>query len=142
MFPLRSWWRLPRAERLPFILYWFALRALRAAVRMSGVAATRRRLGAFARSPITAAKYDATAGHRLAQLLAIAGGRGPLPATCLPQALLLEVLLKRRGHAPCLRIGVRRVNGATDAHAWVECEDGVVGPATYHTAFEPSVRNG
>jgi hypothetical protein len=42
-------------------------------------------------------------------------------ASCLTQALAAEVLLSRAGHAPRLRIGLRRDgSGALRAHAWVE----------------------
>ena len=47
--------------------------------------------------------------------------------TCLVEALAADCMLRRRGHAPSLKIGVRR--GALmsiDAHAWVECSGGVV----------------
>ncbi len=55
-----------------------------------------------------------------AQLVAIAGRRGLVRATCLPQALLLHALLRRSGFAPELKIGVSRKDEAFDAHAWVE----------------------
>jgi hypothetical protein len=42
-------------------------------------------------------------------------------ASCLTQALAAEVLLRRAGHAPHLRIGLRRDDsGALRAHAWLE----------------------
>jgi hypothetical protein len=42
-------------------------------------------------------------------------------ASCLTQALAAEVLLRRAGHTPRLRIGLRRdESGALRAHAWVE----------------------
>ena len=47
--------------------------------------------------------------------------------TCLVEALSADCMLRRRGHAPELKIGVRR--GAVmsiDAHAWVECSGAVV----------------
>lgn len=46
------------------------------------------------------------------------------PATCLVQALAADVMLRRRGVASKLRIGVRSGDNATEpieAHAWVEC---------------------
>jgi Transglutaminase-like superfamily len=47
--------------------------------------------------------------------------------TCLVEAFAADCMLRRRGHAPALKIGVRR--GAVmsiDAHAWVECSGSVV----------------
>ena len=48
------------------------------------------------------------------------------PATCLVQALAAGVMLRRRGLACRLRLGVRTRAGAggarLEAHAWVECD--------------------
>jgi hypothetical protein len=47
--------------------------------------------------------------------------------TCLVEALAAHGMLRRRGHASALKVGVRR--GALmsiDAHAWVECSGTVV----------------
>ena len=48
------------------------------------------------------------------------------PATCLVQALAAATMLRRRGLACELRIGVRTrgiaAGAAIEAHAWVECE--------------------
>ncbi len=48
-------------------------------------------------------------------------------ATCLPQAIVTRLLLKRRGYAATLRIGVA-MNGAGQlvAHAWVEREGRII----------------
>jgi len=54
-------------------------------------------------------------------------------ATCLTQALALQWLLSRSGHASRIHLGARKdAAGKFDAHAWVECEGRVVigGPAT------------
>jgi hypothetical protein len=48
-------------------------------------------------------------------------------ASCLTQALVTQVLLRRAGFAPALRIGLaRRAGGAVSAHAWLENEGEVV----------------
>lgn len=50
-------------------------------------------------------------------------------ATCLVQALAADVLLRRRGVACELRLGVRAGGTNTvpiEAHAWIECDDAVV----------------
>ena len=48
-------------------------------------------------------------------------------ATCLPQALAAEALLKRGGLPADLRIGVRKdASGKLLAHAWVESEGRIV----------------
>lgn len=48
-------------------------------------------------------------------------------ATCLTQALALQFVLARTGHASILHIGVRKdAEGTFSAHAWVTCNDRVV----------------
>ncbi|MEQ5787982.1 lasso peptide biosynthesis B2 protein [Erythrobacter sp. NFXS35] len=48
-------------------------------------------------------------------------------ATCLTQALALQFVLARTGHASLLQIGVRKgADEAFSAHAWVTCNDRVV----------------
>jgi hypothetical protein len=47
--------------------------------------------------------------------------------TCLAEALVMYTLLRRHGHSPALRIGVRRADSSPlQAHAWVECDGDVV----------------
>jgi aryl-alcohol dehydrogenase-like predicted oxidoreductase len=43
-------------------------------------------------------------------------------AGCLPRALALQWMLKRRGIAADIRLGVRTDAGTLSAHAWVECQ--------------------
>lgn len=58
---------------------------------------------------------------------------GPLRARCLARALVLRQLLDRRGITEAVvRIGVRRVEGRFDAHAWVELRGHVVGEQVEH----------
>jgi transglutaminase-like putative cysteine protease len=49
-----------------------------------------------------------------------AGRYGPA-GTCLPKSLALAWMLRGRGVAATVRIGVRTAGGF-EAHAWVECE--------------------
>lgn len=50
-------------------------------------------------------------------------------ANCLPQAMTLDVLLRRDGYRPKLQIGVARGSqGEFQAHAWVEVEGNAHGP--------------
>jgi hypothetical protein len=60
-----------------------------------------------------------TARH-LARLVRIAANHGPYRATCLRQALALWWMLRRRGIAAELHIGVRKEEDRLQAHAWVE----------------------
>jgi hypothetical protein len=56
-----------------------------------------------------------------------AAGRRITGTTCLAEALAADTMLRRRGHKPLLRIGVRQGDRSLlDAHAWVECDGQVV----------------
>lgn len=55
------------------------------------------------------------------RLVAAACSVLPLRPTCLTRSLALVYLLRRRGHAAELRIGVRKAGEVFGAHAWVEC---------------------
>jgi hypothetical protein len=85
-------------------------------------AAALRRAGRYARSIAAAARH-----HPL-----------PLDARCLHRALVLHRWLRRDGLPSELRVGVQKVNGALNAHAWVELGGAVVGddPAAL-AAFAP-----
>jgi hypothetical protein len=70
---------------------------------------------------------DRTAVDTVTWAVGAAGRYLPGTPTCLPQALTTQVLLRRRGHPACLRIGVARgERGALQAHAWVESDGRVV----------------
>lgn len=56
-----------------------------------------------------------------------AAGRRITGTTCLAEALAVYTMLRRRGHEPLLRIGVRKCDRSLlDAHAWVECDGQIV----------------
>jgi transglutaminase superfamily protein len=56
-----------------------------------------------------------------------AAGRLVPGATCFAEALAAQVMMRRYGHDPVIRVGVRKA-GASDlaAHAWVECDGRIV----------------
>lgn len=72
-------------------------------------------------NPLIAGNFSPDDIVRVATLVNIAAVYVPFPATCLTRSLLLGWMLRRRGVASALRIGVRLTQGALDAHAWVEC---------------------
>lgn len=57
--------------------------------------------------------------ERQAQVIAAVAERLPRRPTCLPRALVLAGLLRRRRRAAELCVGVRMA-GSFDAHAWIE----------------------
>ena len=109
------------------MLAWLPLVSL--SLRLAGYGPTRRwveRLSPVG-SPRTVATTDVQAAERMAQLAAIAGRRGAVTATCLRQSMLVYGLLRRRGFAPELVLGVRKLDQSFDAHAWVELEGVALG---------------
>jgi len=50
----------------------------------------------------------------------------PLPTTCLSRTLAAHLMMSRLGFTSVPRIGVRNANGHFAAHAWLECQDGIV----------------
>jgi hypothetical protein len=132
-----AWRALPWRERLllPRLVLWLALVDL--GLRLAGYARLRAgcdRLGG--RGPFRAATLDdLAAAHRLAELAAIAGRRGPRAATCLRQALVVGTLLRRQGLDAQLRIGVQPDAERFGAHAWVELGGVALGPQG--AAFAP-----
>jgi hypothetical protein len=126
---LRGWWGLPGSERwtLLLILVWLPL--ISSSLRAVGYVRTRRWIEKLSsvKSPRAATDNDLQSSERLAQLAAIAGRRGAVTATCLRQSLLVYGWLRHRGFAPELMLGVRKQEGAFDAHAWVELEGRALG---------------
>jgi hypothetical protein len=64
-----------------------------------------------------------------------------LNAPCLPTALTAQTMLRRRGIASKLCLGVRRDATALAAHAWLEIDREVVFGAT-EVAYAPVARYG
>ncbi|MGH9144935.1 MAG: lasso peptide biosynthesis B2 protein [Vicinamibacterales bacterium] len=69
--------------------------------------------------------------HRIEWAVAAAARRLPVSTTCLVRALAADMVLRRRGHASTLRIGVRRqksneCTAPLEAHAWIECDGRVI----------------
>lgn len=62
-------------------------------------------------------------------------------ATCLPQALAAEAILRRRGHPADLRLGVTRDAAGVEAHAWVESYGRVIVGDGDLDRFEPLERS-
>jgi hypothetical protein len=57
----------------------------------------------------------------IARMVKIAAYYGIVRAHCLPQALVLSFLLRRRQIASAVRFGARKEGGKMEAHAWVDC---------------------
>ena len=62
--------------------------------------------------------------QRMAWLVEVADRYTPGRSSCLRQAAALAWLLRRRGIATNLRIGVAREEGKLVAHSWLQSEEG------------------
>lgn len=127
---LRAWLALAPRERRSLALLLVGLPLVAGLLRWRGLAGTQRWLEGFAGKALSrsACTDELHAARRLAELAAIAGRRGAVPATCLPQSLLVHALLRRRGLAPELKLGVRQGGMGLQAHAWVELDGIALGP--------------
>ena len=72
-------------------------------------------------APASAAEPAARAA-RIARLVDVVARKGPFRASCLPASLTLQRLLSEAGIESQLRLGVRKVAGRLEAHAWIERE--------------------
>ena len=66
--------------------------------------------------------HDKARADRIAHMVAAAAAYGPYRASCLPQSLVLQWLLRRDGMRGELRFGVRRIGGDLTAHCWIELD--------------------
>ncbi|MCL4294766.1 MAG: lasso peptide biosynthesis B2 protein [Anaerolineae bacterium] len=86
----------------------------------------RRWLTGVARNSIALQDTNRPSPERVARVVQAAGRYVP-GATCLPQALAVQTLLKQRGYSSSLRIGVAKGEGGQlEAHAWVESQGRIV----------------
>lgn len=79
----------------------------------------------------------------MARLVNAAANRGPIHSACLARSLTLWWLLRRRGVASDLRIGVSKEGGEFAAHAWVEVDGTVINDSpesiTRFAAFDAAI---
>ncbi|HEY0606522.1 MAG TPA: lasso peptide biosynthesis B2 protein [Herpetosiphonaceae bacterium] len=120
MSPLRKWLKLSPGERWLLLRAWLLLGAIRVALWLLPFRVVHRLL---ARPQGASPRFSI---EQIGWAVAIAGVYLPR-ATCLPQALAAQVLLRRNGHAADLKIGVARdERGRLEAHAWVESAGRIV----------------
>jgi len=88
------------------------------------------------RAPAEAAERVA----RTCRMVRAAERYGPGAATCLEESLALWYLLQAQGLECALRVGVRKQDGAFEAHAWVEREGAALNQSEeqhrHYAAFE------
>ena len=132
------WREMELGERWLVLRLLVALPAISALTSVFGVVRTIRVVERLSsrNSPREAGAVEMESAERLTQLVAAIGRRGAITATCLPQALLVYGLLRRRGLVPTLMVGVRRAEDTFDAHAWVRLQGVELGQSELdHTPF-------
>lgn len=120
----RRWSRLSGAERRAFVEAWLLLGLTKAGLVALPFGVLRGMLDRYG----DRASRRHLLPEQAAWAVAAAARRLPGGATCLPQALACNAILRRRGYAPRLRIGVaaRDDKEALRGHAWVEMDDRVI----------------
>lgn len=132
------WLSLSSGERRLLLGLIIGLPLIAVMIHLLGVFRTRRWLERFSSNAATrkADSDNMQKAERLAELAEIAGRRGAIAFTCLRQALMVYWLLRRRGFAPELMIGVRKRDGMVDGHAWVELQGAALNQQNLtHVAF-------
>ncbi|HEX8173429.1 MAG TPA: lasso peptide biosynthesis B2 protein [Thermoanaerobaculia bacterium] len=82
-----------------------------------------RRLGAHMSESPREVAHDALA-RRVRWAIAAVSRRAPWRCKCLEQAIAAKMMLRARGAANTLYMGVARAGGGhVDAHAWLRCGD-------------------
>jgi len=98
---------------------WVGLRTLSFATLRRLLDGYAKRVAAGSRAPLP----------RIGWAVDAVGRRFPAARTCLMEALAADVMLRRRGYRSEVHFGVRKRNDRSqplDAHAWVECNGGIV----------------
>jgi hypothetical protein len=125
MSPLRKLLRLPAHERRLLLQAWLLLGALRLALWLLPFRTIQSLVARLRTQPRTE-QGPHIAMERVGWAVAVASVYMPF-ATCLPQALVAQMLLRRHGYQAQVRIGVAHTeSGRLAAHAWVECAGQIV----------------
>lgn len=121
---LKTFLALPAAQRRAFFEAWGWLVVSKLSLRISGVAPTVRR---WRNASVSAAPATLPAAIRW---MDVASRYCPGGASCLVRSVATLGLLRRRGLAAELCIGVGATNPQLDAHAWVELDGKPVNDAS------------
>ena len=107
----------------------FAL-AIEGGLRLTSVARVLRQID---RLQPRAGTVESRPSYPLDRFAAAAYRLLPVKATCLRESLVLYALLRRRGAAPRLCVGVKKDGAQLKAHAWVACDgmESSAGEATF-----------
>lgn len=135
---VRRFISLSAANRALLIRSYFLVMALRLALWLLPFRTLHRFLTGFAVPTGVAASSCGPSPDRIAWAVSVTSRYVPA-ANCLPQALAVYTLMKRRGHTADMRIGVTKGKGdQLEAHAWIENEGRIViGGSDSPSRFKP-----
>lgn len=137
---LRRFLHLPTAERQLLIKAALLLEAVKLGMRLLPFRTLRRLLDWLvdaSTGPQQRADQPSSA-DRIVWAVQSASRHVPGAKTCLPQALVAQVLLAQRGHSALLHIGVAKGEQKRfEAHAWVESDGKVVIGGPVHERYAP-----
>ena len=126
---------LPTSDRSLFLIALLAIASVRVGMWLTSFRRLHRSLARIARPT---GSPDPTPGEVDRIGWAVCSAARFVPgATCLPQALAAEAILRRRGHPADLRLGVKRGDDGVEAHAWVESYGRVIVGDGDLDRFEP-----
>lgn len=129
---------LPPAERAALVQAWALFLLVEIGLRVLSFPRLLALLGKTSRgSPDSPGRADGPSLARLAWAVGVAGRYTPVAPTCLKSALVLSWLLRRRGVATTLAIGVARREGGLTAHAWLEREGQAVAGMSGGEGYTP-----
>jgi hypothetical protein len=124
MSRLSKFLRLSSVEKTVLVRVWILLGIIRLALSLLSFTTLRKVLKVI--SPMIARSGGALSEDLLVWAVGIVSRYVP-KATCLTQALTVQLFLKQSGRQACLHIGVTGSdNGRLKAHAWVESQGRVI----------------
>lgn len=136
---LHKFFRLPPGERFALVQAWALFLLITLALRALPFQQLRAFCDNAGRKGPGKSMEVVPSVSRMAWLVEIAGRMTPVTATCLKKALVLSWLLRKRGIASTLQIGVAHHDGVFAAHAWLEHNGQVVLGQQERDGFAPLV---
>jgi hypothetical protein len=121
---LSRFFALSRAERWRVVEAAMCLLAVRVAFGLLPLPQALRLFG-IVRSDVSAGRIAAPDAGEISRAISRAARHVPFRAVCLQQAFAALLMLRRRGLAATVHLGLARADGADDlkAHAWSRCGD-------------------
>lgn len=128
--------RLPALERGPTCEAVLLLLIVRVALALLPLGAVLR-LFRIHQGAAAAGRIDRHAADVIARAIARTSRHVPFRAVCLQQAFAALLMLRRRGLAATVHLGVLREGVELNAHAWTECGDVPVTGVSVAQGFTP-----